>query len=149
LQQPRISSTWSISWNTWRPNWLIGLEPERHNRAAVDQRVGHAGDQIGYTWPGCRHADRWRLAQAAVGLARERRRLFVAHVDHPDAFGDAGGLGQQHRAAHDVEDVLDAVLLQALRQDFRTGQFSHSWDSFAGVIASGAKQSRSGLVRTA
>ena len=19
--------TWSISWNTWRPNWLIGLEP--------------------------------------------------------------------------------------------------------------------------
>ena len=27
LQQPRINSTWSISWNTWRPNWLIGLEP--------------------------------------------------------------------------------------------------------------------------
>ena len=27
LLQPRISSTWSISWNTWRPNWLSGLEP--------------------------------------------------------------------------------------------------------------------------
>ena len=98
---------------------------ERHHRAAVDQRVGHAGDQVGHAGAGRRHADARRLPQPAIGLARERRRLLVADVDHADAFRDAGGLGQQHRAAHDVEDVLDAFLLQALRQDFRAGQFRH------------------------
>ncbi len=98
---------------------------ERHHRTAVDQRVGHAGDQVGHARPRRGHAHARRLPQTAVGLARERRRLLVADVDHADAFGDAGGLGQQHRAAHDIEDVLDAFLLQALRQDFRARQFRH------------------------
>ena len=40
-------ATWSISWNTCRPNWLTGLEPPRATTgAAVDQRVGEAGDRL-------------------------------------------------------------------------------------------------------
>ena len=98
---------------------------ERHDRAAIDQRVGHAGDQVGHAGTGRRHADARHLLQPAIGLAHERRRLLVADIDHADAFLDAGRLGSQHRAAHDVEDVLDAFLLQAPGDDFAAVHFCH------------------------
>src|ERR1035437_3064842 len=49
----------------------------------------------------------------------------MADIDHADAFLDAGGLGQQHRPAHDEEEVCDPLLLQAFSQDLRSGQFGH------------------------
>jgi len=51
-------------------------------------------------------------------LTRERRRLLVANVDHANAFLYARGFGQQHRAAHDVEEILDSLLLQTSGDDF-------------------------------
>jgi hypothetical protein len=95
------------------------------HRAAIDERVGEAGREVDRRRARGRHADAGLLGQPAIGLRRERRRLLVADVDHPDAFLDTFRLGQQHRAAHDVEDVFDAFGLEAFRQDFRTGQFRH------------------------
>ena len=96
-----------------------------HHRAAVDQRIGHAGGEIDHAGAARRHAHAGLLQQPAVGLPHQGGGLLVAHVDRADAFLDAGGFRQQHRPAHDEEQVLRAFLLQGLRQDFRTGQFCH------------------------
>jgi hypothetical protein len=98
---------------------------QRDDRATIDQGIGHAGDQVGDARAGCGHAHRWHLFQPAIGLAHEGRRLLVAHVDHADAFLDAGGFRQQHRPAHDIEKILDPLFLQASGDDFRPGDFSH------------------------
>ena len=64
----------------------------------------------------------------ATGLTRHFRvdgGLFVPHVDHADAFLDAGGFRQQHRPAHDEEEVLDPFFGQTSGDNFRAGQFGH------------------------
>ena len=95
------------------------------HRAAVDQRVGETGGEIDHAGAARRHAHARALQQPAVGLAHQGGGLLVAHVDRADAFLDAGGLGQQHRSAHDEEQVIGAFLLQRLRQDLRARQLSH------------------------
>jgi hypothetical protein len=49
----------------------------------------------------------------------------VARVDQADAFLDRAQLGIEHRPAHDEEDVLDALRLQAPGEDIVTRQFRH------------------------
>ena len=49
----------------------------------------------------------------------------MAGVDQADAFLDARRLGVEHRPAHDEEDVLDALRLQAPGEDIVTRQFRH------------------------
>src|SRR5581483_241637 len=87
--------------------------------------VGDAGGEIDDARAARRHAHAGLLRETAVGLAHQRRRLLVAHVDRADAFLDAGGLRQQHRPAHQKEQVLGAFPLERLRQDFRAGQLRH------------------------
>ena len=99
-------ATWSISWNTWRPNWPIGLEPPIATTGAQSisalatpvMRLVDAGAAR-------RHAHARLLQQPTIGLAHERGRLLVANVDQADALLDAGGLGEQHRPAHDEEQM--------------------------------------------
>ena len=95
------------------------------HRTAVDQRVGEAGGEIDDAGAARRHAHGRLLQQPGVGLAHQRGGLLVAHVDGADALLDAGGLRQQHRPAHDEEQVLRAFLLERFRQDFRAGQLCH------------------------
>jgi hypothetical protein len=42
-----------------------------------------------------------------------------------DALLDAGAFGIQHRPAHDLEQILDALGFQAFRQDFVACEFRH------------------------
>ena len=98
---------------------------DRHHRGAVDQRVGKAGGEVDDAGAARRHAHAGLLGKAAVGVPHHRRGLLVAHVDGADALLDAGGFGQQHRPAHQEQQVLDAFLLQRLRQDLRARQLRH------------------------
>ena len=61
---------------------------EADDRAAIDQGIGETGRQVDRRRAGGRHAHAGLLRDAAIGLRRERRRLLVADVDHPDAFVD-------------------------------------------------------------
>ena len=98
---------------------------DRHHRCAVDQRVGDSGRQIDDAGAARRHADARLLQQAAVGLAHEGGGLLVADVERPNAFLDAGGFREQHRAAHQEKQDVGALVLERARQNFRTGQFRH------------------------
>ena len=49
----------------------------------------------------------------------------MADIDHADAFGDAGGFRQQHRAAHDVEEVGNPLFRKTFGYDFRARKFRH------------------------
>ena len=98
---------------------------ERHDRAAVDQRVGEAGAEVEGRRAARRHAHAWPLRHARIALRHVGRTLLVACVDEPDAFLDARRLSVEHRSAHDEEDVLDALRLKAPGEDLVTRQFRH------------------------
>ena len=77
--------------------------------------------------------ERFRAARAdIVEMDRDTRRgLLVPRVDQPNAFLDARRLNVEHRPAHDVKDVLDALRLQATGNDVVTGQFRHLRSSYS------------------
>ena len=79
---------------------------DRDHRRAVDERVGDARRQVDHARAARRHAHAGLLQQPAIGLRHEGGGLLVPHVERADAFLDARGLGEQHRAAHqEIEDV--------------------------------------------
>ena len=108
---------------------------ERDHRHAIGPGMGNPGDEIGGAGSGRRHADPGAIANAGPRMGHHRRGLFVAHVDPADPFGHGGGFRRHHRAAHEVEEALDALALERLRENFRSDE-SHfrsstrDWDSY-------------------
>ncbi len=98
---------------------------EGHDRAAIDQRVGEAGAEIQGRRAARRHAHTRPLRHPRIGLRHIGRTLLVARVDQADPFVDRAQLGIEHRPAHDEEDVLDTLRLQAPGEDIVTCQFRH------------------------
>ncbi len=98
---------------------------DRDNRTAIDQRVGEAGAEIEGCRAARRHAHARPLRHPRIGLRHVGRALLVACIDQADAFLDAARFGIEHRPAHDEEQILDALRLEAPGEDFITGQFGH------------------------
>src|SRR5262249_2469818 len=71
------------------------------------------------------HAYAGLLEKARVSLCRQRGGLLVPHVDHAYLLGAARRLHELHRPAHDEEQILRSLLLEALGQDFRACHFCH------------------------
>src|SRR5947208_11777834 len=98
---------------------------DRDDRTAIDKRVGEAGAEIECRRTARRHADARPLCHARIGLRHVGSTLLMARVYEADAFLDAGQLGIEHRPAHDEEQILDILRLQAARENFIAGQFRH------------------------
>src|SRR5262245_14660667 len=88
-----------------------------YDRAAIDQGVGDAGGEVDHSRTARRHAHAGLLRQPAVRLTHKSSRLLVAHVEWTDSFLDAGGLGQQHRPAHEKEQNVGTFVLQRFGQN--------------------------------
>jgi hypothetical protein len=98
---------------------------ERHDGTAINQRIGEPGAEIERPGSARRHAHARPLRHPRIGLRHVGGTLLVARVDQANAFLDAGQFGIEHRAAHDEEDILDALRLQAAGEDVVTRQFRH------------------------
>ena len=95
------------------------------DRAAIDQRIGESGAEIERAGPARPDAHARPLGHPRIGLRHIGRGLLVPGVDEPDALLDAGRFDIEHRPAHDVEDVLDTLRLQAPGEDVVTRHFRH------------------------
>src|SRR5439155_1394605 len=98
---------------------------ERHDRAAIDQRVGETGAEVQGSRAARRHADPWPLGYPRIGLRHISRTLLVTRVDQANALLDRAQLGVEHRPAHDKEHVFHTLRLQAPGEDLVTRQFRH------------------------
>ena len=112
-----------------------GGPTERDHGDAIGPSMGNTGDEVGGAGSGRRHADPRAVPNAGPRMGHHRRGLFVPHVDPADAFGHGGGFRRHHRAAHEVEEALDVLALERLRQNFRSDE-SHfqsstqDWDLY-------------------
>ena len=75
-------------------------------------------DVQGPDWAGVlpartRYTDAWPAPDPRICVRHHRGRLLVTDVDHLQARLLAGVLAVDHRAAHEEEDGVDAVLRQA------------------------------------
>ena len=99
---------------------------EGYDRAAIDQGIGEPGPEIERAGTARPYAHARPLGHPRIGLRHIGGGLLVAGVDEPDALLDAGRFDIEHRPAHDVEDVLDTLRLQAPGEDVVTRQLGHS-----------------------
>ena len=98
---------------------------DQEQRAARSVRVGDAGHRIGDAGPRNhdRHAD--PSGEPRIGVARVGGRLLVAHVDDPDALGEAAVVDRQDVAAAQGEEVADAGLREGSGDQLPARQIGH------------------------
>src|SRR5258706_3215048 len=97
------------------------LPRDRDDRRAVHVGVGHAGDEVGRTRPQRRHAHARLLGETSVDVGHERRALLVMAGDEVDGAREQGGHDVDVLLAGNAEDVLDALVLEALDHQLRRG----------------------------
>lgn len=94
------------------------LAGDRHERDAVEERVGEPADQVGGAGPRRGDTDAGFAGGASVSLGGEDAALFVAGEDVADDVGAREGLVNLHRRAARVgEDVGDALALEGFDED--------------------------------
>ena len=94
------------------------LAGDRDHRRAVQERVGHAGDEVRGARTERAHRDRGTAGQAAVDVGHERRALLVAGRDVADGFVARQRVEDVHRllAGH-REDVVAALGGEAVDEE--------------------------------
>ncbi len=127
LQQPRISSTWSISWNTCRPNCDSGLDPPSATTGQqsisafampVIRLVTPGPDAAMQTEGTCfNRLYAWHMNAAACSCRTSIMRMPCLMQD-----ASASSIGPPMM----IEESFNALLLQAPGDDFRAGQVRHS-----------------------
>ena len=96
----------------------IRLSGERHQRGAIEERVGDGGDQVGGPRPERPEADARPARQAAVDVRDVGAPLLVANRNELDRRVRQRLVQVEGLLAGDAEDVLDALGLEALDEQF-------------------------------
>src|SRR6185503_19139430 len=86
---------------------------------------GHARRHVDRSGTGGGHAHARTPREAAVGVRHHGGALLVTAVDRPHTELDAGALGLEHRAAHEIEERVHTLGLERLGEQLRTGNRSH------------------------
>ena len=105
----------------------IGLRgaADQDHRPAVLLRVGKAGETVDDTGAGHDDAGAGPAGQIAVGPGRVGGGLLVAHADIGDAFLLRGGGDRADGKPDDAEQVIDALLFEAPRDQGGAVDFAH------------------------
>ncbi len=101
------------------------LTGQHHQRDAVHQRIGQAGDRIGRAGPrGDQHHTR-PPGRARVALGGMHRALFVTHEDMADPLLlEDLVIDRQHRAAGISEHDVHTLILEGLNHHFCSGHLT-------------------------
>ena len=97
---------------------------QRNDRHRIDERIADAGDQVGDARARGREAHARLADHAAVGMRRHRRGLLVAHIDRAKTLDTARG-HIDHRTAGEIENGIDAFVLQRLRDEIVAADLGH------------------------
>ena len=97
----------------------VGLPGQSDERRAVEEGVGHAGEEVRRPRPERAEADTGALGQAAVHVRHVGAPLLMANRDEIDGRVVEGFVEVQGLLARDAEDVLDPLDLQALHEKIR------------------------------
>ena len=105
----------------------IGLRgaADQDHRPAVLLGIGEAGEAVHHAGAGHGEADAGATGHIAVGLGRVGRGLLVAHADVVDAFLLRGRGDRADRKPDDPEHMIDALLLEAPRDQGSAIDFTH------------------------
>jgi hypothetical protein len=97
----------------------VGLPRQRDERRAVEERVGHAGEEVRRPRPERAEAHARALRQAAVHVRHVGAPLLMANGDELDRGVVERLVEVQGLLARDAEHVLDPLDLQALHEKLR------------------------------
>src|SRR5918992_4592133 len=112
----------------------VALPGERHQRSAVEERVGDRGDEVQRARAERAEADAGVAGETAVDVGHIRAALLVADRDELDR-GTRQRLVQVERLLpRDAEDVLHALRLEALDEHVRCLSARHSGLTLPGAI---------------
>src|SRR5262245_28132960 len=105
---------------------LRGATQQQH-WPAILLGIGEAGEAVHHARPGNDDAGAGPAGQIAVGLRRVGGGLLVAHADIGDAFLLRSRGNRGNRKPNDPEQVIDALLFEAPREQGSAVDFAHAF----------------------